>query len=147
MAHTILTCKYLSYRLPNTNPPVSIRLPLLHIRLSCNQQSLRTIGLIDSGSTTTFVPLELAEMLSAPTEREEQAVGAGGRFQNTIRRLTISILKGRDPIIKFSNFPVYVPTEEDRIPYVVLGRDSIFRKVDVLFRERIQRFYLRTPKR
>ena len=86
-------------------------------------------------------------MLSAPIEREEQAVGAGGRFQNTIRKLTVSILKGRNPVITFSNLPVYVPTEEDRIPYVVLGRDSIFRKVDVLFRERMQRFYLRTPKK
>jgi hypothetical protein len=86
-------------------------------------------------------------MLSAPTEREEQAVGAGGRFQNTIRKLDISILKGRDPVVTFKNFAVYVPTEIDRIPYVVLGRDSIFRKVDVLFRERIQRFYLRTPKK
>jgi hypothetical protein len=120
---------------------------LLHIRLSCNKEGLRTIGLVDSGSTTTFVPLELAEMLSAPTERAEQAVGAGGTFQNTIRKLTISILRGRTPIITFQNLSVYVPTEEDRIPYVVLGRDSIFKKVDVLFRERIQRFYLRTPKR
>ena len=133
--------------MPNTNPAVSIRLPLLHIRLSHDKEGLKTIGLVDSGSTTTFVPIELADMLSVPTEREEQAVGAGGKFQNTIRKLTISVLKGRSPIITFSNFPVYVPTEEDRIPYVVLGRDSIFRKVDVLFRERMQRFYLRTPKR
>lgn len=147
MAHTILTCKYLSYTLPNTNPPVSIRLPLLHVRLSCNKESLRTIGLVDSGSTTTFVPLELAEMLSAPIEKEEQAVGAGGRFQNTIRKLTISILKGKNSVLTFPDFPVYVPKEEDRIPYAVLGRDSIFRKVDVLFRERLQRLYLRTPKR
>jgi hypothetical protein len=120
---------------------------MLHIRLSCNKESLRTIGLVDSGSTTTFVPLELAEMLSAPIEKEEKALGAGGSFQNTIRKLTISILKGKNSVLTFPDFPVYVPTEEDRIPYVVLGRDSIFRKVDVLFRERLQRVYLRTPKR
>jgi hypothetical protein len=114
--------------------------------LSSRELSLRTIGLVDSGSTTTFVPFEIAEMLSAPIEKEDSAIGAGGRFQNTIRRLDITILKGVDAVTKFVNFPVYVPTEADRIPYVVLGRDSIFRKFDVIFRERMQRVLLKLPK-
>jgi hypothetical protein len=146
LPHTVLNCKYLSYSLPNTNPPVSIRLPLLHVRLSYNDASLRTIGLVDSGSTTTFVPMELAEMLSVPVEKQAQAVGAGGKFQNTIRKVDISILKGTTAIVKFNSFPAYVPTEADRIPYVVLGRDSLFRKFDVTFRERQQRVLLKMPK-
>ncbi len=85
-------------------------------------------------------------MLALPIEKEEQAVGAGGRFQNTIRRVDISLLKGITPVATFRSFPAYVPTEEDRIPYVVLGRDSIFRKFDVVFRERQQRVLLKTPK-
>ena len=132
--------------LPNTDPPVFLRLPLLHIRLSLNDLSLTTIGLVDSGSTTTFVPIEIAEMLSLPIERQESAVGAGGRFPNTIRRVNISILKGNTIMARFSNFQAYVPTEADRIPYVVLGRDSIFRKFDVTFRENLQKIILRTPK-
>lgn len=147
MPHTILNCKYLSYGLPNTNPPVSIRLPLLHVRLTYRDASLRTIGLVDSGSTSTFVPMELAEMLSIPVEKEAQAVGAGGKFQNTIRKMNISILKGTSPVANFPNFPAYVPTEADRIPYVVLGRDSLFRRFDVVFRERQQRVLLKAPKR
>jgi hypothetical protein len=90
--------------------------------------------------------MELAEMLSVPVEKEAQAVGAGGRFQNTIRKVNMSVLKGTTPIVSFPNFPVYVPTEADRIPYVVLGRDSLFRKFDVIFRERQQRILLETPK-
>lgn len=86
-------------------------------------------------------------MLSLPVEKEESAIGAGGKFQNTIRKVDITILKGSTPIIRFHNFPAYVPTEEDRIPYVVLGRDSIFRKFDVIFRENLQRLLLRMPKR
>jgi hypothetical protein len=132
--------------LPHTDPPHSIRLPLLHIRLSVKESSLRTIGLVDSGSTSTFIPLEIAEMLSMPIEKEESAVGAGGKFQNTIRRVDITILKGFYPVAKFSNFPAYVPTELDRIPYVVLGRDSIFRKFDIVFREKMQRVLLKAPK-
>ncbi|MGD0449430.1 MAG: aspartyl protease family protein [Candidatus Bathyarchaeia archaeon] len=122
-------------------------MPLLHVRLSYKDAKLRTIGLVDSGSTTTFVPIELAEMLAIPVETQVQAVGAGGRFQNTIRKVNISILKGTTPIVTFPNFPAYVPTEADRIPYVVLGRDSIFRKYDVTFRERQQRVLLKSPSR
>ncbi len=85
-------------------------------------------------------------MLSIPIEKQAQAVGAGGKFQNTIRKTNITILKGTNPIVNFPNFPAYVPTEVDRIPYVVLGRDSIFRKFDVVFRERQRRVLLKTPK-
>jgi hypothetical protein len=86
-------------------------------------------------------------MLSIPVETQAQAVGAGGKFQNTIRKVNISILKGTTPIVNFPSFPAYVPTEADRIPYVVLGRDSIFRKFDVIFRERQQRVLLKSPSR
>ena len=141
-----ITCRYLAYNLRG-DPPAFIRLPLLHIRLSSDEDSLTTIGLVDSGSTTTFVPLELAEILSLPIEKEDSAVGAGGRFQNTIRKVNISILKGHEEVAKFLGWPAYVPTEPDRVPYVVLGRDSIFRKFDITFRENKQRVILRGSKK
>lgn len=139
-----ISCKYLSYNLPDGG---NIRLPMLHVRLSHGDLSLGTIGLVDSGSTTTFVPLELAEILSLPIEKESIAVGAGGSFNNTIRRVDISLLKGNRVFAKFPNFPVYVPTDAGRLPYVVLGRDSIFRKFDITFRENQMRFILRGSKK
>lgn len=41
-----------------------------------------------------------------------------------------------------------VPTEEKRIPYVILGRDSVFRTYDITFRENAQRtvFRMARPK-
>lgn len=122
-------------------------MPMLHVRLSHGDLSLGTIGLVDSGSTTTFVPLELAEILSLPIERESSAVGAGGSFNNTIRRVDVSLLKGSTVFAKFPDFPAYVPTDVGRVPYVVLGRDSIFRKFDITFRENQKRFILRGSKR
>ena len=119
-----------------------IRLPMLHIRLSHGNQSLTSIGLIDSGSTSTFVPLELAEILSLPVEKQASAVGAGGSFNNTIRKVDITLLKGKTVCAKFRDFPTYVPLEEGRVPYVVLGRDSIFQKFDITFRENQQKFIL-----
>jgi hypothetical protein len=119
---------------------------MLHVRLSHGDSSFTTIGLIDSGSTTTFIPFELAEILSLPIEKEESAVGAGGSFDNTIRKVNIALLKGRTPFANFRNFPAYVPKEEGRVPYVVLGRDSVFRKFDITLRENQQKFVLRFPK-
>jgi hypothetical protein len=80
-------------------------------------------------------------------KKQETAVGAGGKFENTIRNVTIQILRGRGVVAEFPDFPVYVPTEQDRIPYVVLGRDSIFRKFDITFRENLRRFVMKTPKK
>jgi hypothetical protein len=86
-------------------------------------------------------------MLGLPIEKKDSAIGAGGRFQNTIRKVNIAILKVNKSLAQFPNFPVYVPTEADRIPYVVLGRDSIFRKFDIVFRENLKKIVLRTPKK
>lgn len=139
-----ISCRYLVYTLPNGR---QIRLPLLHIRLSHNNQSLTTIALIDSGATTTFIPLELAQILALPTEHQETAVGAGGTFTNTIRKVNLALLKGKTPFAKFTDLPVYVPTETGRIPYAILGRDAIFRKFDITFRENQQRTVLRGSKK
>jgi hypothetical protein len=111
-----------------------------------SSESLTTIGLVDSGSNVTFVPLELADILSLPIEREDSAVGAGGTFNNTIRKVNIRLLKGNTSFASFPNFPVYVPMDQGRVPYVVLGRDSIFSKFDITFRENKQRFVLRGSK-
>lgn len=86
-------------------------------------------------------------MLSLPIEKEDYAVGAGGKFQNTLRKVNISILKGTTPIHTFRDFLTYVPTEPDRIPYAVLGRDSVFREFDIIFRENLQRVLLKEPKK
>jgi len=139
-----ITYRYLSYKLPNGS---TIHLPLVPVRLSRNGESFSTIALVDSGSTTTFIPFEIAEIFSLPIEQQEEAIGAGGTFQNTIRKVDIAILKGNTVIAHFKDFPVYVPLDEGRIPYVVLGRDSIFRKFDVTFRENKQRIILRGAKK
>jgi len=139
-----ITYRYLSYSLPNGG---QIRLPMVPVRLSNGKESVTTISLVDSGSTTTFIPLEFAEILSLPIEKEEEAIGAGGSFKNTIRRVDISILKGSSTIAQFSNFYVYVPVDEGKVPYVVLGRDSIFRKFDITFRENKERVILRGAKK
>jgi hypothetical protein len=62
---------------------------MLHVRLSHNDVSLTTIGLVDSGSTTTFVPLELADILSLPIEREDRAVVLAVVLKTPFEELTL----------------------------------------------------------
>lgn len=127
-------CKYLSYVLPGGNTP--IKLPLIHTKLQSGPNALRTVGLVDSGSTTTFIPTELAEILSLPKVKDDTAVGAGGRFNTYIAKLdSLSLLKGSDPFEVFNDIKVHVPKATDAIPYVVLGRDCLFRRLQVTFRE------------
>jgi hypothetical protein len=103
---------------------------------------------MDSGSTTTFVPTEIAEILGykLDTEHMEPAVGAGGEFSTGIFQVTIETLKGGNPIAEFKDWKTLVPSNPNAIPYVILGRDSIFMKFDITFRERMRRTILRPPK-
>jgi len=140
-----IICRYLAYKMPGTNH--FLRLPMVHVRLVSPQASLSTIGLVDSGSTTTFIPFDLADILSLPKVKEDSAIGAGGRFKAFIAKVDISIMKGSSAFATFKDFPAYVPYDPEAIPYVVLGRDSIFRKFDISFRENKQRVIFRHPSR
>lgn len=123
--------KYLGYEIEGHR----IRLPLLNIRLIGPTGSLKTIALVDSGATQTFVPPELA--VAVGMERigaGEAAVGAGGSFPTDDYRYRIQLLKQDRAILDLEGVCL-VPTEPDRIPYPVLGRDSIFQKYDIAFRE------------
>ena len=51
--------RYTSYQFEGTR----IRLPLVHIGLESDAAKLTTVGLIDSGATSTFLPPEMAEVL------------------------------------------------------------------------------------
>ncbi len=70
------------------------------------------------------------------------ATGAGGQFPNDIYRYEIEILQ-QDTVVHVLRGTAFVPTDEGRIPYIVLGRDSIFQDFDIIFRERERRVIFR----
>jgi predicted aspartyl protease len=124
--------RYLSYPVEGDQQ----KLPLLHVRLIGNQGSLRTIALIDSGATVTFIPPELAEAIDLrPQQKGVPAIGAGGEFLNDICTFRLEILKGKEVVHRISG-EAHVPQDAERIPYVVLGRDYLFQDFDVTFREK-----------
>lgn len=91
---------------------------------------------MDTGSTTTFVPREIADTISlVPTGevvKHQEAADAGGRFPTipvTLKRLTL--VKNVSPFCEFVEVEVLVPEEEGRLPYVILGRDYVFKRFDI----------------
>lgn len=137
-----VVCRYLVYLLPNSN--IRLRLPLLHIRLESDTDSLTTTGLVDSGSTCTFIPTEISEILELPHIKDDQAVGAGGRFPTRVKQLkTMALLTGSRIFGKFRDIQVHVPTAPEAIPYPVLGRDTIFRLFQITFREEEEKVIFR----
>ena len=139
------TQKYLSYPFEDEQ----IRLPLLHVRLKNkkNGLSLRTTGLVDSGATTTFIPTDLAEALDLESIGEEKSIGAGGEFNTWITEdLVIEILKGSKAAVSLYGEGVQVPDNPDAIPYVILGRDLLFKIYDITFQENQLRTVLKIAK-
>jgi hypothetical protein len=111
--------------------------------------AFQTNALIDSGANGTFIPLEFIDLLGITTlEETELTIGAGGNFNSYLIRLdSIDCLKANEVFCSFDNFLVRVPVAYDLIPFIILGRDSIFTSFDITFRENKQQIIFRPPKR
>jgi hypothetical protein len=131
--------KYLGYEYKGER----LKLPMVNVRLRGLVTSLRTPALVDSGATLTFIPPELAEAVGLQlVEKNAEATGAGGDFANDLYEYEMEILQGAQIIHPFRG-RAFVPQEEGRVPYVILGRDAIFQEYDITFRERLQRVVFR----
>lgn len=124
-----------------------ILLPLIQVELVSETENLTTIGLLDSGATTSFVPYEIADILEALPKKTRKSVGvetAGGRADfvpTTLRR--VSLLAGGKIFSDFRDMQVLVPPDPRRdLPYVILGRDPLFDRFYVTFKEKIKKFII-----
>jgi hypothetical protein len=109
--------------------------------------SMKSFALIDSGATTSFLPKELADILSIdPIKEKISATGAGGDFTTWLGSLKIEVIKGTS-ICWTNNVIFNIPDEDKRIPYVILGRDSIFKDYDISFKENNEITIFRTSRR
>ena len=139
-----ITLRYINYDDAITNQ--TYKLPMVHVRLIHKKETIETTALIDSGATTNFLPNELAEILEIDLSgQHKSAIGAGGEFTsvNTIVG-KCQLIKSQNAIFdEFVNLPTSVPTKPQTLPYMVLGRDSIFRHFTIKFMENDEKIVLR----
>jgi len=127
--------KYLSFRTASS-PSLVFKLPLVNIRIQHNGIAYKTLALIDSGATTTFLPTDAIGILNMDPKETGHVTGAGGTFEAWKDHVDlIQVCKGSHIYCEMKHVPVQFPRNGGAVPYAVLGRDSIFKKCDVTFRE------------
>lgn len=137
-----MKCRYLDYRLPSGHV---IFLPLVHVEVTSESETLTTIGLLDSGATMTFIPYEIADILEIlpkePIPIDVETAGGSCEFSIvTLKKLTL--LSGGKGYSDFINKRVLIPKRERDLPYVILGRDYVFKRFHITFKENIIKFEL-----
>lgn len=143
-SHSHISLHYLTYDRPGTTQ--TYKLPLAHARLTHKKNTFYTTALIDSGSTTNFLPIEFADMLELDMSgKRANPIGAGGEFESVVSRLDkCELFKRKNTVFdEFVNMHIEVPTKPGTLPYMVLGRDSIFRHFNIRFEENNEKVMLR----
>ena len=126
--------------------------PRVEIRLSNGDNSFRIAMLVDSGADTSFIPLEVAEILDLKLSDKKRSRSASGPFETALSIVKAELIKGTQKI-PLGQIAVVIPTRklEDEPgnldTYALLGRKEFFRKFDITFRETTSKLILRPPKR
>lgn len=122
------------------------RSPMLPVRLSWGEEALKTKMLLDSGATTSFILPWMAEVLGLKVTGDPyEAKGAGGGLMVRQSRVDIQVIKRGipDAATPPRPLPVLVPSDEDALPYGVIGREPFFRWYEVIFRQSEEEVVLR----
>jgi hypothetical protein len=125
---------------------VEDKLPMLPVIISWEGKGFRTRMLLDTGATTSFLVPDIAEYLGLElTGEPTEAHGAGRAFLVRDAKVDIQLETGRKfgPEPEKHRIPVKVPTEDDAIPFPVLGRKPFFQWYEIVIRELKEEIVLR----
>lgn len=108
-------------------------------------------AIIDSGSSLkTLIPYSVASDLGLITDNMKQNFGFGpsGKFytyETTLRALHIVNSK-EEHLHTFDDLDVIIPVKNTyNLPFIVLGRDTIFSRYDITFSEKNKKIILSEP--
>ena len=138
-----ITLHYIDY--PDPMVDFTYRLPLINVSLIHKNREFRTLALIDSGSSSDFLPMEIADYLGLNlAKKPTYAVGGGGIFSNATSLVgKCQLADNRNSVFdEFTNLEINVTLKPNTLPHMVLGRDSIFRRFDIKFMERNEKILL-----
>ena len=103
--HYALTFKYVKDSFEGKTIPR----PRVEIRLKNGDKTFRIAMLVDSGADTSFIPLEIAEILDLKlSEKNNKSRSASGPFETKESIIEAEIIKG-NTTIPIGKMPVIVP--------------------------------------
>ncbi len=123
--------------------------PRLEMLLRNGDRVFRLVMLVDSGADTSFIPLEVAEILELKLGEVKTSRSASGPFETTSATCQVELVKGGKPI-PLGEMLFVIPTkkldDENITSYALLGRGPFFNYFDITFRENDGKLILRKPK-
>ena len=123
--------------------------PRIEVRVSNGRNNIRLVMLVDSGADTSFIPLEVAEILQLHLGATKTSRSASGPFSTRHGEIKAEIVKGNQ-LIPLGKLPVNVPVKKTQdhnfLSYALLGRIGLFTQFDVTFREKTKKLILKSPK-
>lgn len=123
--------------------------PRVEVRLSNGSIDIRLVMLVDSGADTSYIPLEVAEILQLQLGDPKTSRSASGPFVTRFGKVTAEIVKGRE-LVPLGEIPVNVPVKKveagNFLSYALLGRIGVFTQFDIIFRENTKKLILKSPK-
>ena len=145
-----IECDYLFFRFRRSQSYDWVKLPSVEIKLRPQAAEFSSFALVDSGSNVTMLMKQQAELLALkPAIRggkpmTSEITGAGGKFDaEVLVTPELDVMKHGVPFAAFRGRQVYVPRQEDAIPYAILGRDTIFHRFVVSFDDNRQKVIFR----
>ena len=116
--------------------------PAAEVELFYAGQSVRAIGVLDSGSTHTVFSVQFAEQLGLNVTKGQivKASTIGGAVEFYLFEMEIALTMGA----KASRFPGQIGFFAVRSPRNILGRILLFSRFEIGFKESRQVVHLRT---
>ncbi len=122
------------------NDQASPPLPLVPLVLQAGRRRMQSYGLVDSGSSASYLSPQLAESLGlAPRPRKQSSTTMAGNMRvGTVHAdLTVRTPGGE---LRFPRVEFLVPRRRQKVPMVVLGNEPFFNEVEVRFQNWRGRF-------
>ena len=120
--------------------------PCLRVVIEHDEKTA-SFALIDSGSSDeTYIPRTVAKSIGLLDLKSKitTSVSASGKFEvYRVKLKALHIVRHKDCFTTFRYITVRVPTEKVKdLPFVVLGRSTIFKRYDITFSEKRKKIIL-----
>jgi hypothetical protein len=116
--------------------------PLLQVVFEFDGRVQVAYGLVDSGSEISCLPSAIARALGCPLSVESEDVLVFGAVVSARKAVVDVRVATAAGVLSFRDVEFTVPVSEEGVHFAVLGRNPLFREVEVRFQEWLQRFGL-----